>query len=211
MVWTYNKRTHMPESVNPPQMAALLLSVFASEPDFPQIEGDLREEFHQHRQMNGLRSACRWYWRETFRNVFVLIKRPRILQVLAIAALCIVVPRIAYRPYLTWLSAELREAPRVPGLLFFLLLLYGVCFKLALGILAGHILRGRERILISAFTVFYLFFNVERLFIIWHILWDDQTPLHLKPVGLILFWCPFIAFCIATRWSARRNGQRRSA
>jgi hypothetical protein len=201
----------MPESVNPPQMAALLLSIFASEPDFPQIEGDLREEFHQHRQMNGLRSARHWYWRETFRNVFVLTKRPRILQALAIAALCIVVPRIAYRPYLTWLSAELREAPRVPGLLFFLLFLYGVCLKLALGILAGHILRGRERILISAFTVFYLLFNVNRLFIIWHILWDDQTPLHLKPVGLILFWCPFIAFCIATRWSARRNGQRRSA
>jgi hypothetical protein len=211
MVWTYNKRTHMPESINPPQTAALLLSIFASEPDFPQIEGDLREEFHRHMRMNGPGAARRWYWRETFRNVLVFIKRPRILQALAVAALCIVVPRIAYRPYLTWLSAELREAPRVPGLLFFLLFLFGVCFKLALGILAGHILRGRERILISAFTVFYFLFNVERLFIIWHILWDDQTPLHLKPVGLILFWCPFIAFWIATRWSARRNGQRRSA
>jgi len=201
----------MPESVNPPQMAALLLSIFASEPDFPQIEGDLREEFHQHMRMNGRRTARRWYWRETFRNVFVFIKRPRILQALAVAALCIVVPRIAYRPYATWLSAELREAPRVPGLFFFLLLLYGVCNKLALGILAGHILRGRERILISAFTVFYLLFNLKWLFINWHILWNDQTPLHLKPVGFVLILCPYIAFCIATRWSARRNGQRRSA
>src|SRR5262245_60397623 len=196
VVWTYNKRTHMPESVNPPQMAALLLSIFASEPDFPQIEGDLHEEFHQHMQMNGLRSARRWYWRETFRNVFVLIKRPRILQALAIAALCVVVICIAYRPYLTWLSAELRNAPRVPGLLFFLLFLFRMCLSLALGILAGHILRRRERILISAFAVFYLLLNVKWLFIIWDILWEGQMPLHLKPVGLILFWCPIIAFWI---------------
>jgi hypothetical protein len=156
-------------------------------------------------------SNCRWYWRETFRNVFVFINRPRILQALAIAALCVVVIRVAYRPYLSWLSAELREAPRVPGLLFFLLFLFRLCLSLALGILAGHILRRPERILISAFTGFYLLLNVKWLFIIRDILWESQMPLHLKPVGLILFWCPIIAFWIATRWSARRNGQRRSA
>ena len=197
----------MPESVNPPQLAALILSVFASEPDFPQIEGDLREEFHQHMRTNGLGAARRWYWRETFRNVFVFIKRPRILQALAVAALFVVVIRIAYRPYLTWLSAELRTAPRVPGLLFFLLVLFRMCLSLALGILAGHILRRRERILISAFTGFYLLLNVKWLFIIWDVLWEGQMPLH----GLILFWCPIIAVWIATRWSARHNGQPRSA
>jgi hypothetical protein len=187
MVWTYNKRTHMPESVTPPQMATLLLSIFASEPDFLQIEGDLREEFHQRMRMNGRRSARRWYWRETFRNALVFIKRPRILQALAIAALCVVVIRITYRPCFTWLSAELRETPRAPGLLTFLLLLFRICLSLAFGILAGHILRRRERILISAFTVFYLLFNLKWLFIIWDILWESQMPLHLKPIGLILF------------------------
>jgi hypothetical protein len=197
-------------------MAALLLSIFASEPDFPQIEGDLREEFHQHMQMNGLRSARRWYWRETFRNLLVFIKRPRILQALAVAALCVVVIHIATRPYVTWLSAELREAPRVPGLLAFLLFLFRMCLSLALGILAGHFLRGRERMLMLAFTVFSLLplsksSGVLNLFIQWNILWEDQVPLRLKPVGPIQFWCPLIAFWIATRWSARRNGQRRSA
>src|SRR5262245_19905685 len=91
--WTYNRRTHMLESVKPPQTAASLLGLFASEPDFPQIEGDLSEEFHQRMHINGLRSARRWYCRETFRNVLVFIKRPRILQVFAVAALCIIVFR----------------------------------------------------------------------------------------------------------------------
>src|SRR5262247_779780 len=116
VVWTYNKRTRMPESVNPPQMAVLLLSVFASELDFPQIEGDLREEFHQHMRMNGRRTARRWYWRETFRNVFVFIKRPRILQVLAVAALIVVIYRPASMRYDGWLSAKIHEMPSLPGL-----------------------------------------------------------------------------------------------
>src|SRR5262247_2114341 len=95
MDWSCNKRTRMPESENPPRTAALLLSIFASEPDFPQIEGDLSEEFHLRVRMNGQRSARRWYWCETFRNALVFIKRPRILQALAVAALCVVIYRIA--------------------------------------------------------------------------------------------------------------------
>jgi hypothetical protein len=212
MVWTYNKRTHMPESIPPPQMAALLLSVFASEPDFPQIEGDLREEFHQHRQMNGLRSARRWYWRETFRNVLALIKRPRILQALALAALCVVIIRIAYPPFVIWLRIELRESPLRPVLYVFLLFLFRPCLSLALGILAGHMLRGRERLLVLAFTIFYLLpssLTTGVLFL--PFLWKIQSPLYIRGSSFILWISPIFSFWIATRWSARRNGQRRIA
>lgn len=194
----------MPESVTPPQMAALLLSIFASEPDFPQIEGDLSEEFHQRMRVNGLHSARRWYWRETFRNVLVFIKRPRILQVIAVAALCVVIGLITTRPYVTWLLAELRETPRVPGLAAFLIFLFRMSVPLALGILAGRMLRGREVILISAFTGFYLLFHVQLLFLVW----KAQVPLHFKIWGFLLNCSPIIAFWIATQWSARRNRQR---
>ena len=104
----------MPEQVKPPQVAALLLSLFASEPDFPQIVGDMSEEFHQRRLMGGLRSARRWYWRESFRNVLVFTKRPGILQALAVAVLCVVIIRIAYPPFVIWGpcndSPEIRQA-----------------------------------------------------------------------------------------------------
>lgn len=203
----------MPESVNPPQTAALLLSIFASEPDFPQIEGDLREEFHQHRQMNGPRSARRWYWRETFRNVFVFIKRPRILQALAIAALIVVAYRPASIRYDRWLSATMHEMPRLPGLHPLLIFIFRTGAFLAIGALAGHILRGRERLLTLAFTLFYLLPQsaTSGLWFIFWLLWESPFPLHLRTYSFILFWCPIIAFWIATRWGARRNSQLRSA
>jgi hypothetical protein len=194
-------------------MAALLLSIFASEPDFPQIEGDLREEFHRHIQMNGRRTARRWYWRETFRNVLVFIKRPRILYAIAVAALIVVGYRPASMIFSGWLSAKMHEMPRVPGLHPLLIFLFRTTAFLAIGAMAGHILRGRERMLVIAFTVFYLLPLPGRSglgFIFW-VLWESPFPLHLRTFGFILFWCPIIAFWIATRWSARRNGQRRSA
>jgi hypothetical protein len=155
-----------------------------------------------------VRYARRWYWRETFRNALVFIKRPRILQVLAVAALCIIVGRIALPLYVNWLSPKLREMPRVPGLLVSLLFLFRVSVSLALGIVAGHILRGRERMLMLAFTVFYLL-NGHRFISL--LIWDSHIPLHLKTFGFITFCCGIIAFWIATQWSARRNDQRRSA
>jgi hypothetical protein len=194
----------MPESVKPPQMAALLLSIFASEPIFPQIEGDLSEEFHQRTRMNGLNSARHWYWRETFRNVLVFIKRPKILQVLAVAALCSVVGRFTtFGPVGHRLLAKLNELPGVLGL-GALKFLFWMCVTLILGVLAGRMLRGRERILISAFTVFSLLFHYNVPFI----LWQDRMPLPYRIWIFLGYLCTFIAFWIATRWSARLNRQR---
>jgi hypothetical protein len=36
----------MTHSIKPPEPAVALLSLLAAEPDFPQIEGDLSEEFN---------------------------------------------------------------------------------------------------------------------------------------------------------------------
>lgn len=202
----------MPEQVKPPQVAALLLSLFASEPDFPQIVGDLSEEFHQRRLMGGLRSARRWYWRESFRNVLVFTKRPGILQALAVAVLCVVIIHIAYPSYVIWMRAVLREAPRMQVLYVFLLFLFRLCLSLALGILAGHILRGGERVLVLAFTVFFLLptpLTTGVLFL--RRLWEIQSPLHIRGSSFILWICPIFSFWIATWWSARRNRQRRCA
>jgi hypothetical protein len=99
----------------------------------------------------------------------------------------------------------------------FLLFLFRMCLSLALAILASHFLRGHERMLMLAFTAFYLLpflpdtSGVLFLFILLDMLWEDLIQWHLRPVDHILFWCPIIAFWSATRWNARRNGQRRSA
>ena len=79
----------MPEILKPPVGASLLLRLFAGETDFPQIEGDLREEFHQ-RAIGNAAAARRWYKHEAFRNVWVLARSRRTIRILMVAGLCAV-------------------------------------------------------------------------------------------------------------------------
>jgi putative ABC transport system permease protein len=65
----------MPECFEPPRGAVLLLSFFWSDPEFPQILGDLFEEFQERVGVAGETAARRWYWRESLRNAWALTRR----------------------------------------------------------------------------------------------------------------------------------------
>jgi hypothetical protein len=62
----------MSEIQAPPAVAMGMLCFFAARPDFPAIIGDLKEEFHQRMLRSGVKEARRWFWHETFRNVWAL-------------------------------------------------------------------------------------------------------------------------------------------
>src|SRR5262249_24575591 len=94
----------MTDFIAPPKLATLLLSLFASEPDFPQIEGDLSEEFHNHLLESGPDVARHSYWREAFRNMWALAKRSSTIKVLAQAALSICISVFSVGPFSHWLN-----------------------------------------------------------------------------------------------------------
>src|SRR6516225_2932147 len=108
----------MADMIEPPHGANLLLSLFAGESDFPQIEGDLREEFHQILAASGPDEAKEWYWREAWRSAWALIMRPRVIHTLGSAALCVALFRLVTPFCFRWLRFQLASAPRVPGLRF---------------------------------------------------------------------------------------------
>src|SRR5690242_7157947 len=80
----------MPEKLTPPRGASLLLRLLAGEGDFPQIEGDLREEFHR-RTLADAVAARRWYRRELYRNVWALARGWKTIAVVVMAVAAAVV------------------------------------------------------------------------------------------------------------------------
>ena len=146
----------MLETVKPPKGASLLLNLFAGEPDFPQVEGDLSEEFHQRVLRSGLNSANLWYWREALRNAQAFLTRRDMINVLGSAALGVALFYLAAPLFSNWLRGKLVSVPRLPGLKFFLLTLFEITFVLTLGAVLSRILRGRVPLLRLTFSVFYL-------------------------------------------------------
>ncbi len=142
--------------IEPPRGAIRLLSLFAGESDLPQIEGDLREEFHQILSQFGPDEARRWYWRQAWRNVWSLIKRPSVINVLGGAALCVAIFRLVIPLLFRWMRFELSSGPRVPALGFVLITFLEIATVVILGGVASRILRGHERLVRLTFTVFYL-------------------------------------------------------
>jgi hypothetical protein len=61
--------TTQPNSVQPPRIAAWLLSLFALPQEAESILGDLQEEFSLLATTSGVASARNWYWRQTFRTL----------------------------------------------------------------------------------------------------------------------------------------------
>jgi hypothetical protein len=140
----------MTRSIKPPAIAVALLSLFASESDFPQIEGDLREEFHQRAGTSGPVRARRWYWREMCRNLLVLMRRGRVIQVLVVSALCVVAFRLATPAFMFGLRYRVSFLGRQE-----LRILFTLALGLALGVLTTWILRGRGPMLRVMFAAFY--------------------------------------------------------
>jgi hypothetical protein len=146
----------MPETVRPPRPAGLLLRLFASDPDFEALAGDLDEEFHQHLRSSGPQAARRWYRREALRTAWALATRWRRLEVLVLTVLAIAVLRVAFLLFFVWLHAELVSAPRTAGLQALLLLVFECAVAMAVGAGTTRLVSGRETMLRLAFTVLYL-------------------------------------------------------
>lgn len=149
----------MTDSIKPPKLATLMLRLFASEPDFPQIVGDLSEEFHNHLLTSGPDAARRSYWREAIRNLWVLAKRLSTIRVLAVAGLSFGIWIFSLWPFTQWLNNRPEGYNSLFGHLLTLYLYVGT-ISLALGVLMSLFLRGRERMLRLAFTGFYLLFLI---------------------------------------------------
>src|SRR5262245_48635976 len=198
----------MPESAQPPKVAHWLLGLFRSEPNFPQIEGDLSEEFHQHLLTSGPHIARRWYWREVLRNLWVFTKRPRSIQVFVVGALCVVIFRFAPPLSMSLMRNKLSLIPC--GLL---LVLFQVAFGLALGCLMSLIVKGREPLLRLTFASFSMVWLAHTLgYWSQHSTMTESFTLSLRNLfwpGQLFsrFFCAVIVFWIGSLWMEWRRRQ----
>jgi hypothetical protein len=144
----------------PPKFATLLLRLFSGEPDFPEIEGDLNEEFHNQLVASGPNVAHRSYRREALRNVWALAKRPRAIRVLGVTLSSVFVFPLTVPPFFEWLDT-FSLVSRAPAFQVILLALFEITVAVLLGALTSRLVRGAERVLRAAFTGFYLLFNIS--------------------------------------------------
>ena len=196
----------MTHSITPPKLATLMLSFFASEPDFPQIEGDLGEEFHNCLLASGPQVARRSYWREALRNMWALAKRSSTIQVLAMAALSVFVFPLIVPPFFHWLDT-FYFVSQVAGLQLFLLAIFEMTISVVLSVLLSRVLSGRERMLRMTFTGFYLLINMS-IYLVFG--WPDL--LNIRPLyfvlNLINWALVVIAFWMGSVWVNRRRLRR---
>jgi hypothetical protein len=192
----------MPETIKPPAGASWLLSIFALEPDFQQVDGDLREEFHQLALREGIKAARNWYWREAFRNAWAFSMRPSTIRLLTAAALCVLVFRLTNSPLNRWLRTALMPAPRVLGLGLLLSSLIHTGVALGLGYSAESILQRREPRLPVAFIGLYLlaiayWMCVTHYYQLW-LLAPGRIPVDLVKTIVVAG-----AYWIGVAWAAR--------
>ena len=194
----------MTDSITPPKLPTLLLSLFAGEPDFPQIEGDLSEEFHKHLLASGPDVARRAYRREAFRNAWVLAKRPGTAGVFAVAALSIFVSVFSAGSFSHWLTTLDFAGPAF-ALTLSLIYLFNTTIALVLGVSTSRFLRGREQTLRAAFTGFYLLFVVCGYVIMGPLVINRYFTLSVINWSLVLG-----AFWVGSAWMSRRRLRRRA-
>ena len=137
----------MSEPVKPPRGACRVLNLFSNDPLFPQIAGDMSEEFHQRARDDGEKTARLWYWRELLRNMGILTLRQVQMQHMAFhatmqanrrhhaqgivaAVLCVVLLRLATRMSEYWLPSGISLPMRVMAFIFLAVLVglvLGIC------------------------------------------------------------------------------------
>src|SRR5262245_10451829 len=146
----------MLKPLRPPRGATLLLNLFASEPDFPQVEGDLCEEFQELALQSGPSAARQWYWREALRNMRALVTRRESINALGAGLISLAIFRLVIPWFSRWLRTELLSVPRVQGLGVLLLMLLGTTLSFLIGVMMSRMVRGREQLMRLAFAVSYL-------------------------------------------------------
>ena len=133
----------MPEINVPPKWILFFLWPFKGEPCFPQVEGDLSEEFQQQKSEFGMRFARRWYYREVCRNLGSLVWRRETIPIIILPILCILITLL-----LLGFSHRLFVSLLFPNELLILSghILCSSITGLIMGIIFSRILKGHERL-----------------------------------------------------------------
>src|SRR2546426_2302648 len=192
---------HMLEPLRPPKGASVLLNLFASEPDFPQVEGDLSEEFQQLALQSGPSAARQWYWREALRNVLAFVTRRESINALGTGLLSLAIFRLVMPLFFHWLRNELASVRRVPGLGSLLMTLFEIGFSFLLGAVMSRMLKGREPLLRLTFTVSYLVSVASFIIRSGMYVWWTPVQFSLNLFGLL---CVITSFWIGSLHSERR-------
>lgn len=196
----------MLETLRPPKGASLLLSLFASETDFLQVEGDLSEEFQQLALQSGRSAARQWYWHEAVRNAFAFVTRRGSINALVSGLLSLGIFRLVMPLFFHWLRNQLVSVPRVPGLRILLITLFEITLAFLLGAVMSRMLKGREPLLRLTFTVSYPVSVVSFIIRSGMYVWWTPVQSSLDLFGLL---CVITSFWIGSLYSER--SQRRLA
>lgn len=194
----------MLETLKPPRGASLMLRLFACEPDFPQVEGDLREEFNQVALQSGPNSAEQWYWHQALRNMRVFVTRRGSINVLGATTFCIALFSLLAPLYSRWLRYELISAPRIRGLGFLLMTLSEMAFWLVSGLVLGRILTRRGPLLRLVFTGSYLLRVTFFIFTSGIYTWWLREPVQIARFNFALLGI-VASFWIGSCWSQRHE------
>lgn len=209
----------MPEITAPPKWILFLLWPFKGEPCYPQIEGDLSEEFQQRELEHGLPAARRWYFREVCRNLLSLTWRWETILVIAIPLLCISLSNTIWYRLIglgyTLITHDLLRVNswNISSLTFYILLNWSLV-GLSLGIVCGRIFSGHEQMVRLVFGAYYLGLTVFSYRAIGIAIAGMQTQsllatayrlMYFKPIGtLVCIW-------IGSMWIERRHRRHSAA
>jgi hypothetical protein len=141
------------EITAPPRWIRFLLWPFKGEPCYPQIEGDLAEEFQQRIADNGIRSARLWYYKEVCRNLLVLTCRWVTITVIIFPLLCSALHIFLYNKFRLFWGME--NQPFSWIFLFFDFHISSL-IGLSLGAISSRLLIGHGRMIGFAFGLYYL-------------------------------------------------------
>jgi hypothetical protein len=216
------EETLLHETAAAPKWILVLLWAFKSEPCYPQIEGDLEEEFHQRMSEYGIAAARTWYYREVCRNTWSLTWRWATLQAIILPALCLLFlfcARELYSPpvgvalkLLKWVFpiSNTASSTVLNSASFLLRLPFSGLAGVTLGIICSLILRGHERMLRLALSGYVLGLIVLSPFIDgrW-VHWPGAILVLTFPL-LNLIWFS-LSFSIGSMWIERRIRRPRIA
>ena len=184
----------------PPRIATAILYFFANQPDFPAVLGDLKEEFQQRVQNSNSARARRWFWRETFRNVWALSARELLttpIRTLLTALFCFLTTLLSGALFVYFFQASL----------FPLFILLNILQYLAVGRLGGMLLAGREWALVLAYTLVSVSTTA-----IW--IWYAMSTLKVDPslLGTLIIDLRLVLFCLGCLgprgWAAAYNARK---
>jgi hypothetical protein len=200
----------MPEITAPPKWILLLLWPFRGELCYPQIEGDLSEEFHQREVEHGMSSARQWYYREVCRNFWSMIWRWVTIPVIIVPLVCMVLADFLHFPIFWRMYSAWHLKGFILGIVIDSLPIASI-IGLSLGIICSLMLRGHERLVGLAFGAYQLVTLIMQ--IVTAKVFGPSPVIRTFLLGLIYLKpiCTLVFFGMGSTWIERRDHRRRAA